>query len=186
MSESSVKTLRITGGKEVFKSGKRRRITTRKVGGSSDTLITRKVGGNSVSSVASIADKAGLPQVAAPTPVNATTPTTASAPTTVSAVPIAKITGGSVKLEPKKIRVILDKNHSRKASVKHVRKFHLDGLHKVIHRAKTIKKKSKEIPIEQVKKELTKHGLYKGGSKAPETMLRQTYADFLTLREKAL
>ena len=183
MSESSVKTLRITGGKEVFKSGKRRRVTTRKVGGSSDTpVITRKVISNSVSSVASIADKAGLPQVAASV-ASLTTPIVS--PTTVNAAPIAKITGG-VKLEPKKIRVILDKNHSRKASVKHVRKFHLDGLHKVIHRAKTIKKKSKEIPIEQVKKELTKHGLYKGGSKAPETMLRQTYADFLTLREKAL
>ena len=179
MSDANIKTLRITGGQEVFKSGKRRRVTTRKLGGSSDTLITRKVGGNSVPPVAST-DKA--------TVTTATTPATVSPAPTVSAAPtlVAKITGSGVKLEPKKIRVILDKNHSRKASVKHVRKFHLDGLHKVIHRAKTIKKKSKEIPIEQVKKELTKHGLYKGGSNAPETMLRQTYADFLTLREKAL
>ena len=68
------------------------------------------------------------------------------------------------------------------------RKIHVSiaGLSKKIHRAKTIRHKATKDSIEHVKKELEKAGLIKAGSKAPEDMLRQMYADFMTLKNRAL
>ena len=62
----------------------------------------------------------------------------------------------------------------------------ISGLSKKIHRAKTIRHKARKDTIEQIKKELEKAGLIKAGSKAPEEMLRQMYADFMTLKNRAL
>ena len=62
----------------------------------------------------------------------------------------------------------------------------VDGLSKRINRAKTIKKDSQKMPIEQIKKQLIQSGLIKQDSKAPEMILRQMYNDFETLKQRAL
>jgi len=60
------------------------------------------------------------------------------------------------------------------------------GLSKKIHRARTIRQKASETTFEQIKKDLQKAGLIKADSKAPETIIRQMYADYMTLKTKAL
>jgi len=59
-------------------------------------------------------------------------------------------------------------------------------LGKKIHKAKEIRKTATESTLEEVKKALSKAGLIKADSKAPETMLRQMYADYMTLKGRAL
>ena len=62
----------------------------------------------------------------------------------------------------------------------------ISNLGKKIKRAKDIRKAATESSLEHIKKELTKAGLIKGDSKAPEDILRQMYADFETLKGRAL
>ena len=59
-------------------------------------------------------------------------------------------------------------------------------LGKKIHKAKEIRKAATDSTVDEVKKVLTKAGLIKADSKAPETMLRQMYADYMTLKGRAL
>jgi hypothetical protein len=65
-------------------------------------------------------------------------------------------------------------------------KVSMSSLSKKIHRAKTIRHKATEDTIADVKKALHKAGLIKAESKAPEPILRQMYADFMTLKNRAL
>jgi hypothetical protein len=65
-------------------------------------------------------------------------------------------------------------------------KVSMSSLSKKIHRAKTIRHKATEDTIAEVKKALHKAGLIKADSKAPEPILRQMYADFMTLKNRAL
>lgn len=65
-------------------------------------------------------------------------------------------------------------------------KVSMKSLSKKIHRAKTIRHKATEDDLETVKKALHKAGLIKADSKAPEPILRQMYADFMTLKNRAL
>jgi hypothetical protein len=60
------------------------------------------------------------------------------------------------------------------------------GLSRKINAAKTIRMKATEDKIADIKKALEKAGLIKAGSKAPDTMLRQMYADFMMLKKRAL
>jgi hypothetical protein len=60
------------------------------------------------------------------------------------------------------------------------------GLSRKIKKAKTIRQKATGDSIESIKSELQKAGLIKAGSKAPDTMLRQMYADFMMLKKRAL
>ncbi len=53
-------------------------------------------------------------------------------------------------------------------------------------RHKKIQKEAKAVPLEQIKKKLIEVKLIKPDSKAPEQMLRQIYADYQTLKNKAL
>jgi hypothetical protein len=62
----------------------------------------------------------------------------------------------------------------------------VDGLNKRVNRAKTIKKESQKMPIEQLKTDLEAAGLIKKGSTAPEHILRQMYSDFQVLKQRAL
>jgi hypothetical protein len=76
---------------------------------------------------------------------------------------------------------------TRKASHKARKiKVSMKTLRKKIHKAKTIRQSAEGASLEQIKKELQKAGLLKPDSKAPETMLRQMYADFMTLKGRAL
>lgn len=65
-------------------------------------------------------------------------------------------------------------------------KVSMSSLSKKIHRAKTIRNKATKDTMEEVKKVLHKAGLIKADSKAPEAILRQMYADFMTLKNRAL
>ena len=62
----------------------------------------------------------------------------------------------------------------------------ISNLGKKIKKAKDIRKAATESSLEHIKKELTKAGLIKASSKAPEDILRQMYADFETLKGRAL
>ena len=59
-------------------------------------------------------------------------------------------------------------------------------LGKKIHKAKEIRKAATESTLDEVKRTLNKANLIKKDSKAPETMLRQMYADYMTLKGRAL
>lgn len=71
-------------------------------------------------------------------------------------------------------------SHARKIKVS------MKTLRKKINKAKTIRKSAADTPLDQVKKELHKAGVLKADSKAPEPILRQMYADFMTLKSRAL
>ena len=62
----------------------------------------------------------------------------------------------------------------------------ISNLGKKIHKAKEIRKAATDTSIEDIKKELQKAALIKAGSKAPDAMLRQLYADFMMLKGRAL
>lgn len=62
----------------------------------------------------------------------------------------------------------------------------LGGFNKRVTRANTIKHESKKQTIDQIKKHLVDAKLIKADSKAPEDVLRQMYADYMTLKNRAL
>lgn len=77
------------------------------------------------------------------------------------------------------------KPHGHRKTAKKVH-MSLKGLTSKLRRAKTIRKKATRHTLEEIKQELLKAGLIKADSKAPEDILRQMYADFMTLKKKAL
>ncbi len=62
----------------------------------------------------------------------------------------------------------------------------LGGFNKRVTRATTIKHESKKQNIEEIKKTLVEAKLIKETSKAPEGVLRTMYADYMTLKNRAL
>lgn len=78
------------------------------------------------------------------------------------------------------------KNKTHKVSKATKIKFSLKNLSKKLHKAKTIKKHAQEKSLDEIKKILEQAKLIKVGSKAPEPMIRQIYADFMVLKHKAL
>lgn len=78
------------------------------------------------------------------------------------------------------------KNKTHKVSKSTKIKFSLKNLSKKLHKAKTIKKHAQEKSLDEIKKILEQAKLIKVGSKAPEPMIRQIYADFMVLKHKAL
>jgi rhamnose utilization protein RhaD (predicted bifunctional aldolase and dehydrogenase) len=62
----------------------------------------------------------------------------------------------------------------------------ISNLGKKIDKAKEIRKAATDTNIEDIKKDLQKAALIKAGSKAPDDMLRQLYADFMMLKGRAL
>lgn len=75
---------------------------------------------------------------------------------------------------------------TRKAKPARKVRVSMAGLSRKINKAKTIRHKATMDSIEDIKKELQKAGLIKKESKAPDTMLRQMYADFMMLKKRAL
>jgi hypothetical protein len=73
----------------------------------------------------------------------------------------------------------------RKKTAKKI-KVSLKGLGAANRRAKTIRKRATVHSLEEIKKELVAAALIKADSKAPEPILRQMYADFMTLKKRAL
>lgn len=62
----------------------------------------------------------------------------------------------------------------------------LNGFGKRVTRANTIRHDAKKQSIDEVKKTLVEAKLVKADSKAPESVLRQMYADYMTIKNRAL
>ena len=166
------KQIRITGGAVTEPTVGKKRRTSRKQSGGAD-----------------------IPAVlTAPAPAPAPTPTPAPAPAPAAPTPLlrnnipATMLGGKAKviLEPPKktaAKLVASKSKTRKSRKIRVS---LSGLGKRITRHKKIQKDARVSSIEEIKKTLVAAKLIKPESKAPETMLRQIYADYQTLKNKAL
>ena len=166
----TTKSIRITGGAVTEPTVGKKRRTSRKQSGGAD-----------------------IPAVlASPAPVPA--PAAAPAPTPSTPTPLVRtnippaMLGGKAKviLEPPKktaAKLVASKSKTRKSRKIRVS---LSGLGKRITRHKKIQKDARVSSIEEIKKTLVAAKLIKPESKAPETMLRQIYADYQTLKNKAL
>jgi len=166
----TTKSIRITGGAVTEPTVGKKRRTSRKQSGGAD-----------------------IPAVLAP-PAPAPAPAPAAAPTPSTPTPLPRtnippaMLGGKAKviLEPPKktaAKLVASKSKTRKSRKIRVS---LSGLGKRITRHKKIQKDARVSSIEEIKKTLVAAKLIKPESKAPETMLRQIYADYQTLKNKAL
>jgi hypothetical protein len=201
MSDSTIKNIQLTGGvsTEMGQSRKRGR------GGAKGSSKTFKVdrGGGSTSpgtlvqlTASSLPGSQDAPQVVG---VNSSL-TAAGAPLQIAGKKMTKPSSGAtapmkvILAEPKKKeRVILAAakpavvpGKTRKISKSKKVRVTISSLSHKIHKAKAIRKTATESTLEEIKKVLSKAGLIKQESKAPETMLRQMYADYMTLKGRAL
>ena len=158
--------------------GKKRRTSRKQQGGAE---------GNNVPPVANAPPLLVMPT---PTPVPAAAPAPAAAipPPQQANIPPALRGGAKTKvvLEPPKktaAKLVASKSKTRKAKKIRVS---LTGLGKRITRHKKIQKEARSYSIEDIKKTLVAAKLIKPDSKAPESILRQIYADYQTLKNKAL
>lgn len=203
MADSAVKKVQITGGAaETYMSGTRKAKKRTPRGLPIGKL--QEGGDNSGALVQLVANR-----VPAPAPVAVPTPSLIpeqkggdDKSVKVILEPAKKKTRKVILAPPKKINKIpgtpsqtsatttplLKKTPGKTKTHKVARRIRVsvDGLSKRINRAKTIKKDSQKMPIDQIKKELIQSGLIKQESKAPEAILRQMYNDFETLKQRAL
>lgn len=94
-----------------------------------------------------------------------------------------------VVLAPTKVRKLNPTAPPTQAKTRKVAKkirMSLNGFGKRVNRANTIRVDSKKQKIEDVKKTLVEAKLIKADSKAPEGVLRTMYADYMTLKNRAL
>jgi len=183
---SDTKQIQITGSAVTEQGlgpsvGKKRRTSRKQQGGAE---------GNNVPPVANAPPLLVVP---APVPVAAPTPAAAPAPAPMpppqqANIPPALRGGAKTKvvLEPPKktaAKLVASKSKTRKAKKIRVS---LTGLGKRITRHKKIQKEARSHSIEEIKKILVAAKLIKPESKAPESILRQIYADYQTLKNKAL
>ena len=161
--------------------GKKRRTSRKQQGGAE---------GNNVPPVANAPPLLVVP-TPAPAPASAPAPAPAAAaipPPQQANIPPALRGGAKTKvvLEPPKktaAKLVASKSKTRKAKKIRVS---LTGLGKRITRHKKIQKEARNYSIEDIKKTLVAAKLIKPESKAPESILRQIYADYQTLKNKAL
>jgi len=178
----TTKKIQITGGAVTEPTvGKKRRTSRKQQGGAE---------GNNVPPAANAAPPLVMP-APAPVPVVAPAPASAAAATPAphqNNIPPALRGGAKTKvvLEPPKkmaAKLVASKSKTRKAKKIRVS---LTGLGKRITRHKKIQKEARSHSIEEIKKILVAAKLIKSESKAPESILRQIYADYQTLKNKAL
>ena len=192
MSDPNIKQIRLVGGTETTTTRKRGggRKGTRKM--EMPTNITKEGGGST--------SPGTMTQLAStrvePTPGSAQ-PVGRNSALTQTAAPLQSAGSQPVKVvlaaPKKKSKVVLaaakaPTPHGKTKKNKAARKVRVSmaGLSRKIHAAKTIRMKATEDKIADIKKALEKAGLIKTGSKAPDTMLRQMYADFMMLKKRAL
>jgi hypothetical protein len=97
--------------------------------------------------------------------------------------------GTRVVFAPTKVRKLNPIVPSSSAKTRKVAKkirMSLNGFGKRVTRAQTIRVDAKKQKIEDVKKILVEAKLIKADSKAPEGVLRTMYADYMTLKNRAL
>ena len=216
MSDPTVKTIQLTGGVTTEMGGGTRRKGGNKNKAKTYKIERSEGGGSTSPgtlvqlSASSIPGKVGTPEpvglnsrltaVGAPaSPVQiagkrhaaaaANATTNAIKPPTDSTTPVKVVLAAAKK----KGRVILAAakpvaSAPSTKKVSHSKKVHMtiSSLTRKIHKAKAIRKTATESSIEKIKKVLHSANLIKEGSKAPEAMLRQMYADYMTLKGRAL
>jgi hypothetical protein len=196
-SEPNVKQVVVTGeaAASYTKNGTRRRRTT---------ATTRKAqeGGTSPGTIVQLqANRApdAVPTVNSAKPSEATalaknTTNSAPAPVAANAAPVKVIlTGGKkqskVLLAPAKVRKLPGVAQAPVARTRKIAKrirMSLGGFGKRVTRANTIKKEATKQSLDTLKKTLVEAKLIKADSKAPEGVLRQMYADYMVLKNRAL
>jgi hypothetical protein len=183
MSDTTTKNISITGGAVTQQGvgpsvGKKRRTSRKQQGGAEGNNVPPPVAN-------------APPLLVVPTPAPAAAPPpapTAIPPPQQNNIPPALRGGAKTKvvLEPPKktaAKLVASKSKTRKAKKIRVS---LTGLGKRITRHKKIQKEARSHSIEEIKKILVAAKLIKPESKAPESILRQIYADYQTLKNKAL
>ena len=184
---SDTKQIQITGSAVTEQGlgpsvGKKRRTSRKQQGGAEG-----KAEGNNVPPVANVPTPLVAP-APAPAPAAAPAVTAPIPPPQQANIPPALRGGAKTKvvLEPPKktaAKLVASKSKTRKAKKIRVS---LTGLGKRITRHKKIQKEARSHSIEEIKKILVAAKLIKPESKAPESILRQIYADYQTLKNKAL
>lgn len=204
---ATLKQIQITGGaaedyNSVMKTGKRSR-TSRKNRKEENQLtgVVKQGGATPAALIQLEADRAPtLPGAPPPKGIETTgLKTYPEGPAPVNGAPVSG--GGThakskVVLEPKKkeqtkqlpkLKLEAPKKKSTTTTRK-ARKIRvsLTNLNKRITRHKKIQKEAKVVPIDQIKKSLVEAKLIKAETKAPDNILRQIYADYQALKNKAL
>lgn len=207
-----LKQIQITGGaKEDFeklKTGKKRSRSTRKANSqesvSSSSVIKKHSGGTSPGTLVALAASSTptTPGTPPPQPV----PTSGLATNPEGPAPVSALTqpaiptqGGAKaktkivlappaqkKKEGMKLVAPKSKHHQNQTRKARKIRMSISGLGKRMTRHKKIQKEAKVVPIDQIKKRLIDAKLIKVDSKAPEPILRQIYADYEILKNKAL
>jgi len=185
---SDTKEIKITGGAAEMQMGGGKRRRSRKADGETEVTKgpqTRKQVGGTAAQTPTPAPVAAAPQPA---------PTTGAKIYPEQSVPAPALQGGAktkVILEPAKKHAAHLAPPAQKKKLNQTRKARkirvsLTGLGKRMTRHKTIQKESRAVSLDEIKKTLVAAKLIKIESKAPESMLRTMYADYQTLKKKAL
>lgn len=169
-------------------------------------------GGTSPGTIVQIQANKMPNSTAPPAPQFQNSSSTALAKTTTDSSPAPVLKGGAVPEKKKDVKVILEKKKTTRvvlsptkvkkipgvatpvslAAPSKTRKvakkirMSLNGFGKRVTRANTIRQDAKKQSVEEVKKILVEAKLIKADSKAPEGVLRQMYADYMMLKNRAL
>ena len=189
MSDPNIKQIKLVGGGTQETPKGRKRTQKKKF---ELPTITKEGGGSTSPGTITQLASTRVAATPGPEPVGTTsTLSTKGSPVQAagSSTPMKVILGEAKKkskvvLAAAKPIVPTGKTHK----VKSARKVRVSmaGLSRKIKKAKTIRQKATGDSIESIKADLQKAGLIKAGSKAPDTMLRQMYADFMMLKKRAL
>jgi len=188
---SDTKNIIVTGGavEGMTSSGKKRRSRKNHNGGGSTQGAIVQLQSTTSSSTAEVPTEGVNPSVLAET---------AAPVLSGGAVPKVKVVLNAPKKKTQKVVLsvaktlpalkpttyMTSKNKTRKSS-KRIQ-FSLKNLRKKLGVAKTIKKHSEEKSLEEIKGILSDAKLIKKDSKAPESMIRQIYNDYMSMKHKAL
>ena len=197
--QTNEKAIKLTGGAVLdFQSLKR---TGRKGRGGAGSRKRQSGGAESAPVISKSSDQAPLP---APPPPPSVHSAANAKPLVAGVAPeqpgptslVVPQNGGKPKLvldpsKKKQAHLIPSKAHPKGKSTatrKNGKKIRvsLSGLGKRMTRHKSIQKEAKQVKLEDIKKSLVEAKLVKVDTKAPESMLRQMYADYQTLKNKAL
>lgn len=211
-----LKQIQITGGaqetyEKLTTGGKKRSKSTRKANSeekasaTTTTQIKKHSGGTSPGTLVSLAASSTPTTPGTPPPQPSSTNILKTNPEPIQPAPVSTLTQPSIPTQggaKAKTKVVLEPAHKKKEGMKlvapkakhhinqtrKVRKIRMSisGLGKRMTRHKKIQKEAKVVPLEQIKKRLIEAKLIKADSKAPEAILRQIYADYEILKNKAL
>jgi hypothetical protein len=184
----TVKNVQLTGDVAATYGGAGKKGASRKKrgGGSTSPATITQLRANHVPGIA-VVPVTGVDSAA----------TQAGAPLTGGAVGGALVnreqTPGPVKIvldAPKKKPVILQPKavaaEKKTRRISRSIRVSVSGLGKRLNRAKTIRKDAGSLDLAEVKKALQRAALVKADTKAPESILRQMYADYMVIKDRAL